>query len=861
MAGFTDEEIQAAVDRFLYKQVTVTQLKTGARDVITARDRVYDLLTTALLLRPDAYFYVIYLAKNRLSALLSKQIAALDEIIAAGPNTTRAAAPIKTTAELANAQAALLDLTAGLNTRTTGIRGSIGPAVERFRRSVSSFVSSELTKNVVVAGSVTSTGPELRAKVAKLWAESAERHAQTVELAASVSSALSTLESVRLPESSVRDIVQRINDRLTEVKELLEGREAIEQSREALLELLTMRTLLTKASTFKNPAVLLMPLRSDTRNVVPIDSPGTEAQLTGTISGPFNYAPGASFAVSFNGTPYSVAMPRPLVGSRAELRSRQISPWVPPVPGDEAAFELNLGGTVSMALAAYADGPTAALALTAGLPGIAVSWEASTSRLVFQSTVSSDISNLRLLSDTAPRLAFRDWAFPATEVFRVEARGEAVPANEVVDAIAAVVPVAEPAVETTALAAFRGTRSTTPGDEAILWHIVDSGTGVTTDLVNEVVSPSRNFRARGVRAGMGIHLVGHGDFSIVAVEGDTLTVDATSLPAGPLTYFIGPDYRALPAGARVKLTSGGNSRNSGLYRLLSGSVGRLTLDRNIPAADTGLLASVFTEYVVARARGTTTAQSVGVLVGSAGQTAMGFAVSAVLARPALTAFQLQGAGDLLLRGARVGDVLTLTPPSGTPIDCEIASLTTDTVSVVPEDARPYESGAWFYTVRSQRGVVFEDLRTAADVFLADPYILEFAKLDAFMGRLIRGARFTGEVQQSAITYRASLAGMLQACQAYAVPFERTIDGVVMTMREQGFDRAVDLLLTLRIDELFEMDADGVSYSSWLIRNAATVAREVTPVSKYARSDRIIQEWRPVSFQPDPFDPRGETADP
>ena len=88
MAGFTDDEVEQAVDQFLFTQVSVPQTKTGARDVLSARDSVYDLLTAALLLRPDSYFYVIFLAKNRLRALVTSQIAALDSISADGPSTT-----------------------------------------------------------------------------------------------------------------------------------------------------------------------------------------------------------------------------------------------------------------------------------------------------------------------------------------------------------------------------------------------------------------------------------------------------------------------------------------------------------------------------------------------------------------------------------------------------------------------------------------------------------------------------------------------------------------------------------------------------------------------------------------------------
>jgi hypothetical protein len=331
MVGFTSDEVQEAVNRFLFREVSVPRLKTGARDTLAIRDVIYDLVTTTLLLRTDSYFYLVYLAKNALRALVAQQIADLSQLDADAPNASRPAQLIDSTTDLTNAQAAILNVNAGLNSRRSGqgVRGSIGPAVDRFRRSVARFVSTELSKNVVSGTEIVETGEEVQAAIETTFAAITARHAELTQRAALLEQGTTNLASVSLPQSSVQGIVSRIQTRLAEVQDLLEGDSAIAESRGAFLELLTMRSLLTKASTFENPRQVLMPRVGDSSEVTLVDSGGVEARIAGTTSGPFNYAVGTQLDIVANGTPYTVDLPR---GGSPEIRSVPLTgifPWPP----------------------------------------------------------------------------------------------------------------------------------------------------------------------------------------------------------------------------------------------------------------------------------------------------------------------------------------------------------------------------------------------------------------------------------------------------------------------------------------------------------------------------------------------------
>ncbi len=858
MAGFTDEEVQASINKFLFTELAVDRLGTGARNVVALRDGVFDLITTALLLRPDSYFYVVYLAKNKLRYLVDQQISALDDIEEAGPNTTRAQKRVESTSELSNAKASILELNAGLNARSTGIRGSLGPAIDRFRRSVSRFITTELTKNVVESGEVVETGPELRNKISTIWADAKARHDDIQNIVGNISSALTSLAAVKLPERAVRDLVGRIQSRLDEIQVTLSGPEAVAESRESMLDLIAMRTLLTKASTFKNPEVSLMPKTGDSSILVMTDSEGVEPEVVGTVSAPFNYDPGTDLDLSINSgasTPTTV-LPQTTTGSRAELRSRDLSGQFPgPAALSEVAIYRDFTATqtvLAIPALTWATGAIAAAALDAALgPTIEVTWDASTDQLVFQSALNGDASALRFLKDTANRQAFVDWAF-GTDVYSIESLGRPVTIEDVIAAVSTSAALAKAEVEETSYADFVGERTAVGGEEATLWNRLDTGADLVANGTTTLTSPTHNFEGLGVKAGMGVAITSPYTTTrqIVSVSGNTLEIDAAAV-AGVLTYRIGPDYTAVPVGARVQAT-GSKRDNTGFYRVASSGIGFIVMDRDFVETDDRIMVSVYTKLLKLSTHGTTTSSGIGALPG-AGATALGLPTSE--AGASLSEFALSGTGDFILRGVRVGDVIDLTSPSSAVFTVTVESLSPS--GVVFDPPLPHEPGNWTYAIRSLRASSYTDLKEDVDVYLDSSFASDFTALDRLISRLISSARYAGEIQSAVATYRADLVSLQAALVGYSVPVERTVDNVVKTLREQGFDRALDLFLSLDVEELFSMDPDGVSYSTWLVRKSATAAREVVPVTKTPRGDRLVQEIRPLSYQPDPYDPLGQ----
>lgn len=842
MPGYSSEEVRAAVTRFLFTQVRVPRLKTGNRDVLALRTQVFDLLTTALLLRPDSYFYLIWLSKNRLRGLVQQQIEAMESIEADAPGITRRARRVESTADLTNAEAALLQLNAGLNSRTEGLAGAIGPAVDRFRRSIDRFSRTELAKNVVDGGAVVETGAELQRRVADTWAAALARQDELRERAELLAGAVSTLAAVRLPEQSVRDLVTRIRDRLQEIQSTMRGSEAVRQSREALLELRTMRTLLTRAASFSAPALVRAPRTGDATTGILVGS-GDPPTLDGTVAAPFNYAANTLFTFEIGGSARSLYLPG---DSRASLESRDVSgdlagPTTPAILAVRFNGNVTRTATVGAGLSPpWASGAdlAAELDVAFGADGTA-EWDAASGAVRVYSNDTSDGSSVELLIDTTARENFVAW-FLGGALF---AEGRPVDARAVVDALHASHPDLEAEVHTEFSitgTARTGTPTTRLDTELVGGADLQIG-GATA------ISPSQNLRARGVAAGMLLVVsapaASAGTYLIEKVEGAVLTLDTPPGDAPSATYAIHPDYRSLPAGTRLKVTRPASA--AGYFRVASTTDTAIHLDRGVGADEVDYVLDRRTLRL--RTRSADAASSLGIPSATAGGTALGFPVQPA-AVPSLGALQASGV-DFIAREVRSGDALRLIAPSGYTHDATVTGV--EPTRLMFDPPAPYEAGSWSYRATNARYAAYTALQSAAGA--VDPP----AGIDAQVARLIQGARYSVSIQTDVQAYLATLRALRDALDAYTVPKEPAVDGIVQTLREQGMDRALDLLLRLDLVAFFGMDPDEVSYSTRLTRQAATAAREVTPVSRFAKSEQVEQEWRPLAFQPDPFDPLGE----
>jgi hypothetical protein len=846
MAGYTSEEKQEVIDRFLLGRVATPRTSLGARDVLSARDDAYSLLTTTLLLKPDSYFYIVWLAKNRLEALRRRQVEALTYVLSPATQVAlaRRGRPVRNTNDLTNAQAALVALNTSLNAGVVGAGSrELGPEVARFRRSVERFIRGELQPNVVGDGEVTETAGEVRARIRTLWEEVRARHNEMLVLGSAIQGAVSSLSGVRLPEKAVQDVVVRLRTRLSEITPQLEQDKTMATHREAMLELLVMRTLLSRISSFRTPREVLAPLTGDAQTLVGVRG-DVPAEIVGTVSGPFNVAPGDNLMFE-SGSPVVPSNIIFGVYSNAEIRSREFA-TLPITFPPAAALQLRVDGTLYVNDSSFGGASFATVALlrdaietyliTNMVP--ATTYVDGT-QVVVRSNSAADSSSIELRLTTSPQLAFG-----SITGFTPYAVCSPVGTADVV-ALGRSFPGVLLSEARTEYGVLQGvTRPSSVLDLSKVGGTDLSGSGT------QLSSTSTNFETAGVVPGDYLYIeprlndpptytvVPAEIHRVAAVRGGVLeletplTINPSPTPphvavAGLSTYRIGADFSLVPPGTRVVVTSLEVPLNSGPYRVVLGDIGQLTLDRPFfVALDTSVSVNIFSSFLVARAPGTTPADGITAWPSSPGATAVGITPSATQVRGRLTEFDATASVDFLTRGVSVGDILTLDVPGS--LGSTITEVRADSLST---DGEPHFLGAARYTIQSGRYVAWKALSEKIRVFAAGA---DYAAAEFSITRLLNGVAPTASVYAALVTFYNAL-DTLADIEDYIVPFERTADNVLRMLVEHGMDRAADLLTSLQITEFFGMHQDGVSYSTHLIRTAADVTRQVAPVSRFAKS--------------------------
>lgn len=826
MPGYTSEEVQVAIDQFLLGNVATPRTNLGVRDVLSARDDIFALLTTTLLLKPDSYFYVVWLAKNRLEALRRQQVVALEFILSSSTIAAlgRRGKPVTSTVELVNAQAALLNLNAGLNQGQGTSTRTLGPEVTRFRSNIERFIRGELAPNVVEDGVPTETAGEIRTRISSLWGDVRTRHEEMLALCELIRDAVSNLSSVKLPEKAVREVVSRLQARLSELTDSLAADRTVSTHREAMLELLTMRTLLSRVSSFRTPQQLLAPLTGDSGQLQGVAG-SAPAAITGTVSGPFNAGPGATldFEAGSPVTASSIPLSR---YSNAEVRSREFLTTPITFPAT-ASLRLRVDGILypddaTFGGASYATTALFAAAIQGYLTANAVPATVSVSgfRVLLRSDNELDDSSIEVLAGTAGQQNFL-----ITAGFAQYAVCSPVPASTIISDATSHISVRLSEIRTDY---FSGEGTTSAG--GVIDISKSTGT-VDTTGGGTAFWASQNLENAGVRAGDYISIDVFGSpqrTRIRSVLGASFTVDEEIADVGLVSYRAGADLRSVPAGARVIVGSSQVPLNSGPYRVVSSDVARLTLDRTFNTNADPVSLTVQTFFLQAAAAGATPADGITAWPASDGATAVGFTPSATQVKSAFVELEVDGTVDLLARGVTAGDQVTLstTPPAVTVVE----SVGLSTLVVEPT---PYFAGSTAYTIESARYLAWQELVSYIEDFLDD---VDFEQADFAITRILSGAAPTALLGGGGpvSTFSATLTA-LSSIQEYVVPFERSVDNILRMLSEQGMDRAVDLFTKLEVIEFFSMHADGVSYATHLERTAADVTRRVAPVSRFAKS--------------------------
>ena len=843
--GYTNDEVTGYVSNFLSEEASVSITKTGRRDVQSAWETLYANLTNALMLEPSAYFYLAYLASNRARGLAQQQLNRVDAIIAASSQTTRQVTALEDqdVTALVNAEAALLNLDSAIEQNSTGIKGSLGPQIKRFQDSVSDFVSNKLAPNVVRNQTLLPTREEAAATVSSQWLSAAATDAAITEILSRIQTALEDFEDLRLASTAVGRMVGRVRTRISTLQTDLVGRNGLALQRPAVVELLTSSDLIGRASNFKTPTSTKSPLLGEAGTATIISGASESVEAVSTEEGMYGTALVAASSLDFDVDGVSYTSPIPLPSAELLL---DLNGWSSGMiyGGDDVTIDIQIQPNTTAA-------PYNQSAL---IPG-GTNW-ADIQALVTHLNVQPSLSHLsfeefngNILMRTAtatPTIL----AFTATSGITVsrgihrfggEALGlslaeidagnqAAMPsvARSGADAVSVAADLQDQGIDAEAEVTreYSGAAVFASGSEDVLilaeergdYSTASSGSG-TIDVASDLPTGL---------AGQVFHFTGFPSepYTITANTRKQLTVTPVMPADRSGAWAIGPDASSFAGEAflssGVVLDSG--TTVDGLrigFTPLAGAA--ITLDDDV--SNTGD-ASLTIESRVLIVRHTLTSETS--LLDITSGTDAGFVNGAVT----VSAGRARLSEDVGNRDIEAGDPIVFT--GALSHSATVVSVDADVVTFTPPATDP--GAAADYTISSQQYIAYSALANSLSWTGT-----EFGTADAAVQRLIGGARYAAGVQTDIEGYQTALSQLILVLDTYTVRRYPSIQRLISMFDEQGFNRALDLLLSMRTQELLQASAEDVSYRTHLVRKLADTTRQVAPVHRYAKAEGGARE--------------------
>jgi hypothetical protein len=818
---FTDQEVEDAVDALLLGQLKRGTLRGGSPDTNTSHEQLLGVITSTLLLNPDAYWYVVWLASNRAAATATQIADLLGDVAAATAHAERPYRPIKSVADLNSSLSALDELATGFQKRK--IRNATSSALTRFNSAIERFVSQHLAPNVVHTGDVVDTARAGTVTFATLWAQIQEDSALLVAEVATLAAAYTSFSSIALPGLAAATAVAAAQATIEEMPAKLQGADQALHNRQALLDLFAAKTVLNRIAKYTPPQTVKF---QGTAVPAAVVSPPT---VTSTAPGPWFVGPGITLDLVVDGVAYSV----PIRCTRATLVSAVVTAPGLAVPS-QVFITYDFGsGTEFYTYAAPDVVSDAAFLLASNTALGAVQISQSGGRFTIRRENDAPTANLRLTSNTVDQGTFAKWFTGESADIRGDLQASyptLYTGEELVAAVQAAVPWLSVASNMTVLAEFAtaAVSGTTFTDSKVVGSLISTGTTTQIGVAGwgELLP------------GMSL-LISGAAYSVVSVA-DAVLETLPAIPAGTWSFVAGSDYTSLPVGAPVQVVG---SNGLKVWSYVTATLGpSITIQG--PAWAWGALPRVLcvSETVTLLHRGTDPAATLEVVAGG-GANMLGI-VPAVYT-PTIGEFTLSS--DLRAAGVAAGDTADLVDGAGltTTVRVDGAGDTLTTAAV------PYGTGAWTVEIRNTGVDTFSTLEAACLAFIRST---TYTALEARATALLAGGRYSSSVQAALAAYLADVNTLLAALNAYTVSREPAIDQILRSLEERGLDRGVDLLLSPDLPTLLAAGPAELTYSGWFAQVASDTTRKVAPVSKMATGLLGFQEIRLLAYQRALIDP-------
>lgn len=909
MAGYSSDEITAAVSSLVKSTVTTKRDALGPVDVKAKFDEVIELVSSTLIFDPNAIFYLLYLVTNRLNVSVQQAIGYVSDLETAISEMAKTTQPITKTSLLGDAAAALTEVDAVLSTDSS-IKQS---AYDRFVTSVDAFRDASLKPNIVQGGVIVRPPQEATSAAVSDLNSIRAAYPDLLSKAKDLLHFVDAFMSLRLPTLSAEKTVQQTRVNLEALQSVFDSPDTtddykIAQARSAYLQLAAGKAVLGSIRTVSDPRLPRVDARTGSGLsgvAVLASAPGklTPANVACSISGPWKiYDANNILTISEDSNPptsYTLSSAgRPIVTSNgyqtsynfhdaatAVLMGTNTGPFVvPDSPGN--VFRLIVDNIVF-------DVP-----LTSG--------SRTTDQVVTELQAFSGLTAVLAISNSAGRLRFETVGIGSTHgiivrtlgsVFGFTGTGAYAPGADLnrlfyVDGWSVILTAGMRTVDQ--IAADINTWAATNSRP---YHAAVNVDGKSIDLTRtdgyhamylnapDVGAPNHDAALRTYET-LGFFDTQFDDVDDISAAEVARQISAvgkvvatselsiyesgvSSTIANPTTIRIA--HNAIPSsriGDMLYMKSGPNAGHHRIVGITRGtSLDLVMVDTLTPFVDTTVVDDnweVVHEIVRLTSKNVTMATKITVVGGTAAAT-MGFSVGSTYGLT--TGLQIvNGASPINLKISDVvaGDKATFDniPGTGGPVVYTVNALSSSKQIELDTPLPTNPALSYSVLIESADVLEYKALMTAIvqweQLLSTSPYnkfSADTLELDRVMNPLIYNkatspAYLSAAINTANLLHSPSGTGILDvlatALIAFVVRVVARIDAALRMLQERGFDAAYDTVLDGDIVGFFAMDKDDASSASAMLKSARVVAQNDIPVSKAEEDvDDITHDPAPV----------------
>lgn len=295
MAGYKDSEIEAAVSRFVQSTIRIENDALGPVDIGSKFNEVLHLISSALVYDPNAIFYVIYLATNRLNVTVELALEYIEDVSEAIDEMGYHTEDVTRTTLLGDAAAALL----AVDQILTDNSAISSRAFTRYQQAVDDFIKVSLEPNIKQSGQVVRPPQLARQATVTTISNLSTAYADILRGLAQVRLMLDEFNDLNLGVLSIQNSVQKVRDDLRTLQSQFESTsttrdDKIALCREAYLSIASGKSVLNNFTTVSDPSAPRL-LSSTTVVGYPAAATGDDGELisasiTCTKSAPWEIA-------------------------------------------------------------------------------------------------------------------------------------------------------------------------------------------------------------------------------------------------------------------------------------------------------------------------------------------------------------------------------------------------------------------------------------------------------------------------------------------------------------------------------------------------------------------------------------------